>query len=493
MRFPRRILLPLIAMGLLLPAAFAQRTSSVNWSSYVTGDKSGAVQAMAVDRDGSIWVAGSTTAQFESPGPNDPFQRSSKGGSDVFVAKYRRESDGVINLQFWSWLGGTGNEEVRGMTVDALGRVYITGITTSIDYPQAGFYQQLQHAGEQDAFVAVFDPSFSGTDSLVHSSLYGGANNENVTGIAVDSEYNIYVVGYTTSAELPGVSSGAQPISRGGWDSFLYKLDPSNSSPLRYATYYGGKSTDIATGVAVDARGVVWFTGYTSSDDFPAAGSAYRDFLASFFDGFLVAIDTRISGLNGIQYGTYLGGNGADYPRAIALDSTGRLWLTGYTFSSDLPVTETAVQKTYSANADIFLMSLDTTLSGAAQITYATYLGDGDTEIPNGLFLLPNGRVAIAGYTASNNFPLAGGALQVARGGTSIDGFVSIIDPTGTLEYSTYLGGASTDIATGVSVDSDQGIYVTGYTNSRDFPREENGPQLPGGIVSSGFVMRIAR
>jgi hypothetical protein len=243
----------------------------------------------------------------------------------------------------------------------------------------------------------------------------------------------------------------------------------------------------------VDARGVVWFTGYTSSDDFPAAGSAYRDFLASFFDGFLVAIDTRISGLNGIQYGTYLGGNGADYPRAIALDSTGRLWLTGYTFSSDLPVTETAVQKTYSANADIFLMSLDTTLSGAAQITYATYLGDGDTEIPNGLFLLPNGRVAIAGYTASNNFPLAGGALQVARGGTSIDGFVSIIDPTGTLEYSTYLGGASTDIATGVSVDSDQGIYVTGYTNSRDFPREENGPQLPGGIVSSGFVMRIAR
>jgi len=494
MRFLRRLSLSLLACGALLPALYAQRTSSVNWSSYVTGDKSGAVQAIAMDRDGSIWVAGSTAAQFETPGPNDPFQRAPNGGTDVFIAKYRRETDGVINLEFWTWLGGTGSEEVRGMTLDSLGRVYVTGITTSTDYPQAGYYQQQTHAGEQDAFLAVFDPTFSGSESLVHSSLYGGANNENVTGIAVDAQFNVYVVGYSTSKELPEVSSGAQTINRGGWDAFLYKVDPSNPSPLRYVTFFGGKSTDIATGVAVDSRGVVWFTGYTSSDDFPASGTPYRDFLASFFDGFLVAIDTRVTGLNGIQYGSYIGGNGADYPRAISIAPDNRVWISGYTFSTDLPVTETAVQQAYSGNADLFLMAVDPTVSGAAQIAYSTYLGDGDTEIPNSMFLLRDGRIALAGYTASNNFPLAGGALQISRGGTSVDGFISIINPNSTTpDYSSYLGGLSTDIVTGIAVDADNGIYVTGYTNSRDFPREENGPSLPGGIVNTGFVMRIAR
>ncbi|MFN7936796.1 MAG: SBBP repeat-containing protein [Bryobacteraceae bacterium] len=493
MRFFRFLPLSLVAFVAFAPSLFAQRTSSVNWSAYITGDKSGAVQAMAMDRDGSIWVAGSATAQFDAPGPNDPFQRSPKGGSDVFIAKYRRESDGAINLQFWTWLGGTGNEEARGIAIDSLGRVYVAGITNSTDFPKAGFYAQPDLAGETDAFVAAIDPTFTGADSLVHSSIYGGLNTENVTGVAVDRLFNVYVVGYTTSKELPQASSGAQPINRGGWEAFLYKVDPSNPSPLRYATFYGGKSTDIATGVAIDARGVAWFTGYTSSDDFPAAGNSYRGFLASFFDGFLVGIDTNVSGLNGIQYGTYFGGNGADYPRAMQIAADGKIWITGYTFSSDFPVTETAVQRNYIGNADVFVMALDPSRPGGALIDYSTYLGDGDTEIPYGIFVLADGRVAVAGYTASNNFPVVGGALQTARSGTSVDGFVSILHPQRGLEYSTYLGGLSSDIVTGVAVDANDGIYVTGYTNSRDFPKEANGPSLPGGIVNTGFVMRIAR
>ncbi|MBL8177377.1 MAG: SBBP repeat-containing protein [Bryobacterales bacterium] len=494
MRFFRRLTLSLLAASAILAPLHAQRTSSVNWSTYVTGDKAGAVQAIAMDRDGAFWVAGSTAAQFESPGPNQAFQSAPKGGTDVFIAKYRRLSDGVINLEYWTWIGGAANEEVRGIALDSLGRVYVTGITTSTDFPQAGFYAQLTHAGEQDAFLTVIDSSFAGSDSVVHSSLYGGLNNENVTGVAVDSQFNVYVVGYSTSKELPSVSTGAQTINRGGWDSFLYKVDPSNSSPLRYATFFGGKSTDIATGIAVDSRGVVWFTGHTSSDDFPASGTPYRDFLASFFDGFLVAIDTRIPGLNGIQYGSYLGGNGADHPRAMGIGPDGKIWIAGYTFSADLPVTDTAVQRTYSGNADLFLMAIDPTVTGQGQIVYSTYFGDGDTDIPNGISILRDGRIAIAGYTASNNFPLAGGALQISRGGSSIDGFVAIVNPaSATPEYSSYLGGISTDIATGIAVDADNGIYVTGYTNSRDFPREENGPTLPGGIVNTGFVLRISR
>lgn len=488
----RPILLPLL-LGAFAATLPAQRTSSINWSSYLTGDRAGTVQAMVMDRDGSIWVAGSTTAQFDSPGPNDPFQRTPAGATDVFIAKYRRESDGVINLYFWTWLGGTGNEEVKAMTIDSLGRVYITGTTDSIDYPQAGYYFQQANGGELDVFVAVIDPNFAGAESLVHSSIYGAAGTDIPNAIAVDNQFNVYIAGYSTSMELPSVSSGAQPVSRGGWDAFLVRIDPSDPSPLRYATYYGGKSTDVATGVAVDSRGIAWFTGYTSSDDFPAAGAAYRDFPASYFDGFLVGIDTRVPGLNGIQYGTYLGGNGADYPRAIRLAADGKMWITGYTFSSDLPVSETAVQRAYSGNADVFLMAVDPSVPGFGLISYLTYLGDGDTEVPYGLFLMGDGRVAISGYTASNNFPIAGGAVQSTRGGTSIDAFVAIINPAGGLEYSTYLGGASTDIATAVAVDENDGIYVSGYTNSRDFPKEANGPAIPGGVVNTGFVLRIAR
>ncbi|MBI3684032.1 MAG: SBBP repeat-containing protein [Acidobacteria bacterium] len=474
---------------------FAQSRSKVDWSNFLSGG-SGAAQAVAIDRDGGIWVAGSTAAQFDAPGPNDPFQKSPKGRTDVFVAKYQRDDSGQFSLKFFTWLGGTGNEEVRAMTLDSLGRVYLTGITDSTDFPTGGFFSQESNGGEIDAFVTVIDPKFSGIDSVVHSSYYGAAKTDIANAIAVDAAFNIYVAGYTTSENLPGTSGGAQGVGRGGWEAFLFKLDPSNTSPLRYATYFGGDSTDIGTGVAVDSRGIVWLTGHTSSSDFPVTANAHRSEHLSFFDGFLVGLDTNKAGLEGIVYASYFGGNGADFPRSLRAAADGTLWVAGYTFSTDLPVTATAVQSRLSGNADVFVMGLNVARPGAEAVIYATYLGGADTDIPYGFTLLEGGRLAVSGYTTSANFPTAGGALQSELHGTSADGFVAILNPAAGdsrgLEYATYLGGKANDVATGVTLDSANGLFVCGYTNSSDFPAAE-GSEGPNPLFNSAFVVRIVR
>lgn len=476
------------------PALFAQRSSTLDWTNMFLGDKQGAAQAMAVDRDGSIWIAGSSTAQFDAFAPNVAFQLTPGGRSDIFVARLVRQDDGRYGVRFFTWLGGSGDEEVRAMTVDSIGRVYLTGITTSPDFPTGGYYHQGSNAGQVDTFLTVIDPRFSGIDSVVHSSYYGGALDDYATAIAVDSSFNVYVTGYTTSEGLPGTTGKVQEGGRGGWDSFLIKVNPANSSPLVYATYFGGKGTDIATGVAIDARGNVWFSGYTSSDDFPVTAGAYREKQASYFDGFLVGLDTSKPGLSAHIYGSYLGGNGADYPKGLAIDASGRFWMTGYTFSTNFPLSANAYQRTLGGNADLFLLGLDITKPADQVVSYGTYLGGQSTDIPYDLRLLSNGRVALAGYTTSGNLPLAGGPVQTKPTGDSVEGFVAILntaaaDASG-LEYSTYIGGSASDLVTSVIVDASNAIFVAGSTTSTTFPGTPDREPAQGSLP---FLLRISR
>ena len=154
-KIPRNLLLIVIAGACCHLAA--QQRSSISWASYVTGDWSDAVRAVAVDRDGGVWVAGSSSSSLAISGPNQPYQAERKGRADAFLAKLVPEAGGGTRVAFWTWFGGTGDEQVNAMALDSRGRVYLTGSTDSTDLPRAGEAFQNQNGGEKDAFVAIFD------------------------------------------------------------------------------------------------------------------------------------------------------------------------------------------------------------------------------------------------------------------------------------------------------------------------------------------------
>ena len=249
---------------------------------------------------------------------------------------------------------------------------------------------------------------------------------------------------------------------------------------LSYATFLGGSGFDYAYGVAVDSAGSAYVTGYTDSIDFPLAnparatppdGSCGTDpDTYPCFDAFVAKLNATGTTL---VYSTYFGGSGEDYASEIAVDSHGNAYVTGYTNSTDLP-TVSAAQAVHGGGAcgaspcfDAFAAKLDAT--GAAFV-YSTYLGGSADDYGQGIAVDSAGNAIVTGFTASTDFPTAG-ALESVHGGGTHDAFVTKLGPTGsTLAYSTYLGGSGDDLGMRVAADSSGYAYVTGYTNSTDFP-----------------------
>jgi hypothetical protein len=491
----RNHLLALLALALAAPCALAQTLPS--WSTIITGNGSDAVKAMALAPDGSVWVAGFSTSIFEAQGFNTPYQKSPKGAGDIFLAQYRAEPDGSVNLLWFTWLGGTGKDEVRAMALGPNGRVYLTGTTDSADFPIAGTSMQTANGGATDAFVAIFDPTIDGEFSLAFSSYWGGEGIEIPNAIAVEPGGAMVVAGQTPSDKLPNVDGNVQANSRGGTDAFLLRVDPSESAPLRYATYFGGKSTDIATGVGIAPDGRIWFTGYTASDDFPVTSGAYNEFYGTPFEGFLVALDLRRSGLDALVYGTYFGGAGIDSPTALSIDSTGRIWVAGYTTSGDFPVTANAAQAGYAGNTDGFVLRFDPSRPAADSITYGTFFGGGGAEVVSSFANLGGGRFAIAGYTMFGGLPSTSNAIQPTPKSAFAEALLAVIaiDPGAgpAVRYATYWGGAYTDAATAVAGNESGALYFGGLTTSNDFVTTDGTTRALNSAVSSAFITRLSQ
>ncbi|MBI4873014.1 MAG: SBBP repeat-containing protein, partial [Acidobacteria bacterium] len=198
--------------------------------------------------------------------------------------------------------------------------------------------------------------------------------------------------------------------------------------------------------------------------------------------------------LDGLLYGTYLGGDGLDVAQALKLDGAGGLWLAGYTLSRDFPVTPNAYRTFNAGVSDVFLTRLDLSrLRSREAISYSTYLGGVDTDVLYGLALAPGGRIALAGYTYSADFPRVGSSASAPM---LADAFVALLDPAipgpGALAYSAVIGGIYIDTATGVAVDASGRILVSGYTNSPDLPVTDGSkkPSPPGATQS--FVVQVA-
>jgi len=252
-------------------------------------------------------------------------------------------------LEYSTYLGGDDHDSGSDIVVDASGVAYITGGTFSTDFPTLNPYQGT-FQGSHDAFVTKLSSS---GNSLVYSTYLGGGGSDNGYDIAVDASGMAYITGYTESTDFPTLNP-YQVTNQGGRDAFVTKLNSSGNS-LVYSTYIGGSGVESGFGIAVDASGMAYITGYTSSTDFPTL-NPYQGTYQGFSDAFVTKLSS--SG-NSLVYSTYLGGSvHSENGRGIAVDASGMAYITGFTESTDFP-TLNPYQGTYQGGgADAFVTKL---------------------------------------------------------------------------------------------------------------------------------------
>jgi MYXO-CTERM domain-containing protein len=353
---------------------------------------------------------------------------------------------------YGTYLGGTNEEEAKGVAVDTSGNMIIAGYTLG-SFPTLNAYDSTSNGG-LDAFVAKFDSS----GSLVYSTYLGGSGNDQATAVAVDSSGNAYVVGFTASTDFPTVSAYQATIASSFSDAFVTKLNSSGSS-LTYSTYLGGGGTFAASqayAVAVDSSGQAYVGGDTSSSSFPTY-SAYQASIAGSDDAFVTKFNAAGSAL---LYSTYLGGGSYDYIHGLAIDSSGSAYVVGDTSSNNFPVKNAYQGTIASINTDAFLTKL---AAAGSSLVYSTYLGGGLADAATGVALDSSGNAYVVFQTTSTDVPTVS-AYQSTLGGKN-DAFLLKMNSTGSAPiFATYLGGTNDDFVQAVAVDSSGTAWITGRT-----------------------------
>ena len=397
------------------------------------------------------------------------------------VAAYDATKPLIIDpiLVFSTYLGGSGGDAGMGIAVDGAGQVYVTGSTGSTDFPTMNAFQPTW-AGSEDAFVAQLSPD--GT-ALNFSTYLGGNGFDGGRGIAVDGAGLVSVTGSTRSTDFP-TANALQPALAGDSDAFVARLT-ADGATLVYSTYLGGSRGDQGSGIAVDGTGQAAVTGSTRSTDFPTANAFQPAYGGGFTDAFVAKLTADGTAL---AYATYLGGGGDnnDIGLGIAMDGAGQVSVTGLTGSTNFP-TQNPVQPALAGDSDAFVARL--TADGAT-LVYSTYLGGSRGDQGSGIAVDGAGQAAVTGITRSTDFPTQN-AFQPAFGGF-FDAFVAKLAADGTtLVYSTFLGGSSGDLGSGIAVDGAGQAAVTGTTDSTDFPTANAFQPAFGGGFTDAFVTML--
>jgi hypothetical protein len=369
------------------------------------------------------------------------------------------------DLLYSTYLGGADTDYGNGIAVDGSGIAYVTGYTASADFPTTlGAYDESFNGGTYggEAFVTKLNADSSG---LEYSTFLGGSGALGQD-IAVDEDEMAYVVGRTTSTDFPTTQEAFDQSYNGESDVFVTKLN-ADGSGLEYSTFLGGSGDDEAYGVVVDESRMAYVVGRTSSTDFPTTLGAYDE---SFNDEGIYPSDAFVTKLNAdgsdLEYSTFLGGNYWDTVWGVTVAGDGMAYVSGHTWSSDFPTTSGAYDESFDGPSDAFVAKLNV---GGSNLEYSTFLGGSGEDEAWGVAVDGEGLVYVIGLTGSI-FPTTPGAYDESPNG-SADAFVTKLNADGSgLEYSTYLGGADTDYGFGIAVDGSGMAYVTGLTESTDFP-----------------------
>jgi len=463
------------------------------YSTYLGGSDTDEGHGIAVDSSGNAYVTGVTYSTDFPAFPASAFQTVLSGNRDAFVTKL----DAGGSLGYSTYLGGSdvaglpALTEGAGIAVDLSGDAYLTGRTDATDFPTTpGAFQATNPSSTlpNRAFVTKLNAA---GDGLIYSTYLGGTNSEVGSGIAVDSAGYAYVVGATFSSDFPTFNAFQAARASTASEVFVTKLN-ADGSALLYSTYLGGDGHDSGSAIAVDDFGNAYVTGTAGSPvviPFPTTANAYRTTGGA--GPFLAKFDTHASGAASLAYSSLIVDS---LTLGIAADGSGNVYLVGRALSN-LPTTVGAFQPKWNGGFDAFVAKFNLNVPGPASLVYSTFLGGTSDEEGRGIALDSSGNVYVTGYTNSRNFPTVNAIQPALGGGFFKNVFVAKLNAGGTaLVYSTYLGGSAVygEEGRAIALDSCGNAYVTGITNSGDFPLA-NAMQATfgGGSGGDAFVAKI--
>ncbi|MEO0131166.1 MAG: SBBP repeat-containing protein, partial [candidate division WOR-3 bacterium] len=307
------------------------------WSTYYGGSQGDYGYSINVDDNGNVFFTGRTQGNFPLQNLSGAYNQTTHGGGgwDAFIVKFN--NSGV--RQWATYYGGNGGECGYSIAVDGFGNIFLTGYTTSTNFPLqdpgGGAYYQSSNAGYNDAFILKFNNS----GARQWATYYGGSGNEDGRSIAFDTLGNVFITGHTSSSDFPlqDAGNGAyyQDTLKGSQDLFILKFN--NFGFREWSTYYGGNDYEYGYSITSDYSGNIYLTGYTQSNDFPTynpgGGAYYQGTFAGGCDIFLL----KFNNFGIRQWSTYYGGNDNDLGWSIAADDSGSLFVTGQTRSTDFP------------------------------------------------------------------------------------------------------------------------------------------------------------
>lgn len=408
------------------------------------------------------------------------------------------------SLVFSTFLGGRcGSDRPERIAVDDEGSVYVTGTTCARDFPTTpGAFNR---TFPDSAMYRMFVAKMSESHTLVYSTFVGGSLgfwSDDPVGLIVDTAGHAYVAGVTNSSDFPATPGAYQETYGGNDDAFVLELSADGSS-LLYATFLGGQTADGATGLAVDASGNAFVTGWTTdhwiaqpslgTDNFPTTPGAFDGTYAGGQDGWVAKLSPDGSRL---IYSTLLGGTGDDTPYALRFDGQGDAFVAGQTSSLDFPVTPGAFSRQVTpprsaadpfGGTDAFVTELS---PDGGHLAYSTLFGGNGWDSPEELVLDSRGHAYIAGFTTSTDLPVTPGAVQ-PRIVSYQDGFLAEFSTTGTdLLYSTYLGGGG-EFVTGLAWANATTLVLAGITGSDAFPTTPGAYDVQRSGTEDGFVATI--
>jgi hypothetical protein len=459
--------------------------------------------SLTIDSDGQL-VVETPAGQIRQKQPQiyqmvDGVRRQVEGGYRLLaplragfsVGQYDRTRELVIDpsIVYTTTLGGSRATFVDAIAVDPQGNSYVSGGTTSPDFPTKNPLDG-SLKGPQDAFITKLDPK----GNIVYSTFLGGSGIDEAFAIAVDSAGSVFAAGATSSSDFPTTSAAFQKTTAGNLDAFVAKLSP-NGGALVYSTLFGGSGDDLANGIGIGtgqglAAGSVVIAGVTSSPNLPVKNAFQQSDKNAKGTGFVTAIDPT-GGM--LIYSSYLGGSGADSANGIAMDSQGNAYLVGTTASLDFPTTAGAFQTKLIAPPDVFV----SVVSPAGALRASTYLGGAGSDQGVAIALAPAqgssssesaGRsvapaasmatIWVAVNTTSNGLPTSPAAFQGTRQGQAC-GFLCQMDAgLQTCTDGTYIGGSGSTTLICMDADNYGQVCVGGLTNAPDYP-STNCPNLP--------------
>jgi len=364
-------------------------------------------RALAVDAAGNAYGVGETYS-LGFPTSEGAWDRTLDGWTEAFAFKV----DAAGAFVYATLMGGSDDDRAYGVAVDGSGNAYVTGVTTSSDFPATAGAWDTSYNGAQDGFVVKLNATGS---APLYATYLGGLDDDLSRAIAVDGSGGAYLTGWTESANFPVITEAFRPQSAGGREAFAVRLGNSGGT-LVYGTYLGGNGDDEGTAVVVDGSNNAYIVGETHSADFPTTAGAWQSsFRGGITEGFLVRLSSTGRTLS---YGTFVGGGAEDQVTRLRLTGLNSVYLAGHTRSADFPVTSGAYATHLAGDYDGFLVYLNLTTS---TLLYGTFIGGSGADYVSGL-VADNDAVYLAGVTRSSTFPVTAGAFDTTYGGEG-DGY----------------------------------------------------------------------